>query len=212
MDEYIEISIDVFDQQDQRAKVKKNLTVDVFIDEILREFDDLDRKNPLAYGLFLKGNPKPLDRSKSLNELDIHAQDELVFRYARSSPRIPLNPRHKVFLAEENTHKVFEIQWVPAVIGRADLGDPALNELLAVNLDPFKEGRRISRRHAQITNEDGQYYVESLATNNPTYLNDESTPITEKRRLQPNARIRLGKDLFVLTFILRESQDAGGNP
>ncbi len=204
MDDYIEINIDVFDQVGQRVKVLNSLTVDVFIGEILREFDDLDRKNPQAYALFLKGMPKPLDRHRTISQLDIHAQDELVFRYARASAREPLQGKTRVYLLEESTHKLFEILWQPAIIGRVDAADPLHNELLAVNLEPFREGRRVSRRHAQITYEDGQYLIESLSSNNPTFLNDETEMIVQKRRLLPNTRIRLGRDVFVLTFLLRE--------
>jgi len=207
VDEYIEISIDVFDQLDQRVKVKKTLTVDVLVQEILKEFDDLDRRTPQAYGLFLKGVAKPLDGSKTIDQLDIHAQDELVFRYARSSAREPLHGKTRVYILEESTHKLFEIQWQPAIIGRPDAADPFHNELLAVNMEPFREGRRVSRKHAQITVEDGQYFIESLASNNPIYLNDETEPVTQKRRLQQNTRIRLGRDIAVLTFLLREGAD-----
>ncbi len=208
MDETIEISIDVFDQQDQRARVKTSLTVGMLIDEILREFDDLDSRNPGAYGLYLKDTTRPLDRGSTLKELDIHAQDELVFRYARTSPRISLRGPQQVYLIEETTHKVFELQWVPAILGRPDAADPAHNELLAVDLSAFPDSRRVSRRHAQITLEDGQFTIESLALNNPTYLNDEREPITQKRRLLPNMRIRLGESVIVLTFIYREAEGA----
>jgi len=206
VDEYIEISIDVFDQLDQRVKVKKTLTVDLLVQEILKEFDDLDRRTPQAYGLFLKGVSKPLDGTKTVDQLDIHAQDELVFRYARSAAREPLSGKTRAYIVEETTHKFFEIQWQPAVIGRPDASDPYHNQLLAVNMEPFKEGKRVLRRHAQITVEGGQYYIESMASNNPTYLNDETDPIAQKRRLQQHTRIRLGRDIAVLTFLLREGQ------
>jgi hypothetical protein len=204
MDEYIEISIDVFDQLDQRAKVKKNLTVEVFVDEILREFDDLDRKNPQSYGLFLKGNTHPLDLGKTLEQLDIHGQDELVFRYARSLQRAALPERQNVFLIDDSTHKVFELHWSPAIIGRPDSSDPAHNELLAVNLEPYPEGRKASRRHAQITYEDGQYYLESLSDTNPTFINAEHKPISGKRRIQSSTSIIIGKGLFKFYFIVRD--------
>ena len=205
MEETIDISIDVFDQEDQRARVKTGLTVSGLIDEILKEFDDLDRKTPQAYALYLKGATRPLARERTLKELDIHAQDELIFRYARTSPRILLRGTRQAYLLEETTHKVFELGWVPAVIGRPNATDPAANELLAVNLEPFPDSKKISRRHAQITLEDGQFMIESLADNNPTYLNDEREPITGKRQLLPNTSIRLGMGVIVLTFIYREA-------
>ena len=153
-DEYIELNIDVFDVTDQRAKVRKTLTVRGLMDEILREFDDLDRKTPEVYSVFLKGSSKPLPRDQSLSQLDVQARDELVFKYTRQTNRRKITGVSEAFLKEDRTEKVFDIQWQPALIGRPD-SDPVHSELLAVNLEPFRDSQRISRRHAQILVEDG---------------------------------------------------------
>lgn len=200
MDDYVEITIDVFDVTGQRANVRKTLTVAGFIDEILREFDDLERKTPEAYGLFLKGQDKPLDRDRTLSQLDIQTHDELEFKYARSSGRGKIVGGGRAFFRDDKTQKEFDILWQPAIIGRQD-ADPAHNELLAVDLSAFPEGRRISRQHAQVTFVNDRYYLESLSPNNPTYLNDEKSPIIEKRRLESGDKIRLGKNIITITFV-----------
>ncbi len=199
-DEYIELTIDVFDSTGNLAKVRKTLTVRRLIDEILREFDDLDRSTPEAYAVYLKNQSKPLDRDSTLAQLDIQAHDELELRYSRRSVRERLSGGKRLFLRDESTGQAFAIDWQPALIGRPDV-DPTHNELLAVNLEPFPNSLRVSRRHAQISEDRGVFYVESAAFNNPTFLNSETTPIAGKRRIQSGDRIRLGKSGIVLTVM-----------
>ncbi len=206
-DEYIELNIDVFDVTDQRAKVRKTLTIRGLMDEILREFDDLDRKTPEVYSMFLKGSSKPLPRDQSLSQLDVQARDELVFKYTRQTNRRKISGAPEAFLKEDRTEKVFDLSWQPALIGRPD-SDPVHSELLAVNLEPFRDSQRISRRHAQILVEDGAYYIESLAQNNPTFLNKDRQPISGKRRLKAGDKIRIGNDILILTFGIRTPQPA----
>lgn len=210
-DEYIELNIDVFDVTDQRAKVRKTLTIRGLMDEILREFDDLDRKTPEVYSLFLKGSNKPLPRDQNLSQLDVQARDELVFKYTRQTNRRKISGAPEAFLKEERTDKVFDLLWQPAIIGRPD-SDPVHSELLAVNLEPFRDSQRISRRHAQILVEDGAYYIESLAQNNPTYINKDRQPVSGKRRLKAGDKIRIGNDILILTFGTRAPQPAAEVP
>ncbi len=196
-DEYLLLNIDVFDVAGNQAKVRKSLTINGLIEEILREFDDLDRKTPAAYAMYLKGNLKPLERDKTVAQLDLQTRDELEFRYARRSRRDPTGVTRRAYLWEEKTRKIFELTWQPALIGRPD-ADPAHNELLAANLETFADGLRVSRRHAQITVDDGEFYIESLSDTNPTYVND--VPITERYKLQSGDKIRVGKTHIILTF------------
>ena len=70
-EEYILINVDVFDQKGNQAKVRKSLSIGGLIDEILREFDDLDRRIPHAYAIYLRNHLQPLDRNRTLGQLDI---------------------------------------------------------------------------------------------------------------------------------------------
>ena len=147
-DEYLLLNINVFDTAGNQAKVRKSLTIDGLIEEILREFDDLDRRTPEAYGIYLKGQAKPLERLRNISQLNLQPRDELDFRYARRSRRETLQATRRAYLWEERTRKIFELRWQPALIGRPD-SDPAHNELLAANLESFPDGLRVSRRHAR---------------------------------------------------------------
>ena len=197
-DEYMLINIDVFDQKGNQARVRKALTIGGLIDEILREFDDLDRRIPHAYAIYLKNHAQALDRNRTLAQLDIQPRDELEFRYARRSRREALPATRKAFLHEEATRRIFELRWQPAVIGRPD-SDPAHNELLAINCEQFADGLRVSRRHAQITADRGEFYLESLSPNNPTVVNEEE--VTQRRKLRSNDRIRMGKTQICFLFV-----------
>jgi hypothetical protein len=83
MDDYIDVKIDVFEHTDQRARVRKGLTVNDLIAEILREFDDIVADSPEKYAIYLKGFDHPLKPVETLAQLDIQPQDELVFDYVR---------------------------------------------------------------------------------------------------------------------------------
>lgn len=199
MDDYIELKIDVFDITGQRARVRKSISVATLIDEVLLEFDDLDRRLPESYGLFLRGQDRPLDRTRTLDELDIQNYDELEFKYAKAGVRGKLHGAVEAVLRDESTGMVYPITWQPALIGRPD-ADPSHNELLAVNLASHPEGRRISRRHAEILLEGGLYYIESLSENNPTYLNNQQ--VTGRRLLQSGDKIGLGRTTLTLVFYM----------
>jgi hypothetical protein len=162
MDDYIELSFDVFDTSGVRGRVKKTITVSDLINEVIKEFDDLDTKKPEAYALYPKGKNKVLDRNRKIMDLDIQMHDELEFKYSRSSSREAITGAERIFLVEENTRKLYEIQWHPAILGRPD-ADPAHNELLAVNLEPIPNSLLVSRKHAQITMEGKNFFIESLS-------------------------------------------------
>ena len=93
MDEYVEVKIDIFEHTGQRAKILRNLTISNLIDEIFKEFDDVASENPAKYGVYLKGNPKPLRNNATITELDLQPQDELTFEYRQQNVREALLPQ-----------------------------------------------------------------------------------------------------------------------
>ncbi len=204
--EYLDLIVDVFDNTGQRARVKKALTAGELIGEILREFDDIDQKTPEAYALFLRGEEKPLERGLSMEQLNIQDHDELVFKHARPSERQSSAAGAKqYYLLEVQTRARYEIHWQPAIIGRPD-NNPSHNELLAINLQNSPGGMSISRRHAQITFEGEQYFLEALSATNPTFLNDTPLPVQSKTALQPGDHISLGLSRIELVFTAEDSQ------
>lgn len=200
MSDYLEVTIDVFDEAGQRASVLRTLSVRGLIDEVVREFDGLEKGAAQSYALYLKDGNKLLDPNQTLGEQGIADHDELVFGWvqaARTPGRLVISGRRPAVLREEQTGLIFPIEWQPAVIGRPHT-DPALNRMLAVDVSSLPNSRRVSRRHAQITERDGQYYLESLSAHNPTYV--AGVQVTGKRPLQPGDRLHLGGSGIVLVF------------
>ncbi|MAT42813.1 MAG: hypothetical protein CL609_10755 [Anaerolineaceae bacterium] len=203
MIEYLDLVFDIFDQTGQKAKVNKNLTISELMDEIIKEFDDLNNDHSVEYALFLKGNPKPLDKQKSLESLNIQMFDELVFQYASGTPRdvIEVKENCNAYVLVESLNENIKIEWQPAIIGRPD-NDPTHNKLLAINLQSAANGMSVSRKHAQILEEDHHYFIEPLSTYNPTYLNDETLPIEGKRELFNNDLLFISKARIKLVFTI----------
>lgn len=200
MDDYLDLNIDIFDQPRQHAKVLRTLTISGLVDEILKEFDDMDRGKPEGYALFMRGKNTPLDPRMTIGQLDLQMHDELVFGYAKvaAAPAV-VRGADRGFIVEEGSGAVFEIKWSPALIGRSS-SDPSHNAALAVNLKFIEQGGHISRRHAQLVFSDDHYSLEPLSTNSPTYLNDTTSPIEGRVRLQQGDCIYLSHNLIRLMF------------
>ena len=198
-DDYIEIRITILDDLRSTVKVKRSLSISRLIEEILKEFKDLDHANPLIYAIYNHGSENPFPNQATLAKLDIRSQDELDFRYVGISGRRPLKPDQYFFLTDE-TGKTHEVTWYPAVLGRPT-GALEENSLLAVDLQFHRDGQKISRRHAKIAFMDGEYYIESLSAENPTYINNDPLPIKGLRKISNGDHIYLGKPKIKLTFL-----------
>src|SRR5574341_867634 len=209
MDEYIDVKIDVFEHTGQRARVRKGLTVNDLIAEILREFDDIVADSPEKYAIYLKGFDQPLKPVETLAQLDIQPQDELVFDYVRQAIRRMLEVHQYATLREESTGKEFDVQWQPAVIGRPST-DVDHNIILAVNVQLLSDGKTISRRHAQITFSEGRYFIEPLAEQNPTFLNGKELMAHSKREIRNNDKLAFGNNRLTMTFSTRSPRESRG--
>ena len=199
MSDYIDVKIDIFEHQDQRARILESLKPADLIQEILKEFDDIPTDSPDKYAIFLKGMERPLNPASSMATLDIQPQDILVFDYIRQPIRQMLEPKDYAFLREETTGKVYDIQWQPAVIGRPD-SDVGHNIILAVNVTLLPNGMTVSRKNAQITFSESRYYIEPLAEHNPVFLNGKEIPLNGKRELKNNDRLAIGRTKVSFVF------------
>jgi len=204
MTDYLEVTFNIFDYTGQRAKIRTDITVETLIQEILKEFDDLDRKTPEAYALYLKGLEKPFERDKAISSLDLQLKDELELRYINTSAREGIGEAPQAFMEDIVTHQRFVIAWQPAVIGRTS-SDPSHSDLLAVDLSYHPAYNRVSRRNAQVTYDAHGYYIEPLSANNPIRMRGEQALITQKRLLKPGDQVCFGGGKIVLSFNL-------GNP
>ncbi len=201
------LRIDIFEQQNQRALVLPTLTPTALVDAILQEFREIEylSDNPADYRLQRINEPTPLAETITVAQL---AQEERLTLVEADLP-LPTDaqrPTHPIYLREQQSGKVYKLHWCPAVIGRPDPGQ-AQNGQLAVNLEGYKGGLRVSRRHASIVEEQGEYFVYSLSPRNPTYHQGSS----EQRKLITEHKhpLRHGDTLFLegsditLKFLIR---------
>ncbi len=205
------INSDLFnDEPDQEASIRENLPVRTLLAETRREFN-LPEAN---YTFKVKSTGKVLDPEKTLEQMGVHTGAVLVLARERRAPvaeplmstdisrKLPITGPYHASLREDESGQGFEIQWQPAIIGRPDASNPNSVEMLAVNLGPFEGSKTVSRFHARITEQSGQYFIESITDHNPTYLNDSLIRMGERRFLQTGDKIRIGK--FSFTFTIRQ--------
>ncbi len=210
MNDRLNLTIDIFDAKDQVAQVLSNLDEQGLIGAILQEFgDEFDflGADPAAYRLLRSEDNTSLDPETPIGE-QLKQRTHLVLADLESP--LPLNakpPASSVYLRDAVGENVFKLNWLPAIIGRPDNSHPQ-NELLAVNLESYATGLRVSRRHAQILVEDGEYYVEGMASN-PTLLQkpgdlDPIDVTTERQRLEHGDVIKLSRSTIDLRFVVRD--------
>ena len=203
MDDYLDIKIDVFEHTDQRARVRRSLTIHGLMEEILKEFDDISAVSPEKYAIYLKGIDKPVSKSLTIIELDLQPQDELVFEYKHQNVRENLLPEQVAYLREEKTGKLFEISWSPALIGRPT-AEAEHNLMLAVNVQNIPQGITISRKHAQILFSDDQFYLEPLAETNPVTINSEKVDFGTSKEIKNNDKLTFGNQKVAMTFLTQQ--------
>lgn len=199
MDDYLDLIIDIFDQPRQHARVLRSLTIAGLIDEILKEFDGLDRSKPESYAVTLRGKESALDPRQTIGQLDLQIHDELVFSYARTSNRAAVRAVDRAFFYESENDQIFEIRFTPALIGRAS-SDPAHNAQLGVNLKSHPQSGHISRRQAQILLSNGEYFLETLSANSPTFINKRDVPISGRAKITSGDQVFLSSVFIRLTF------------
>lgn len=205
----LELSIDVFDRLEQRALVLPTISRTDLVSSILQEFSELDflGDSPNEYQLIKSADNMPLVDDKALNEQQLANGQRL--RFVEHEPVIPEDahaPTKSIYLRNLRSGKVYKLHWVPAIIGRID-PDASDNDQLAVNLEADQVGLRVSRRHASIVEEDGQFYVTSLSQN-PTSIQDSDgniATINRRWKLQNGNIIHLDRSGISFKFIVRES-------
>lgn len=203
----LEVRIDIFEKTDQRALALPSLTPPQFIEAMIQEFRELEylSDSPAEYQL-----RKAQDRSSLADNQPLGEQIKPGERLILVENGVPLPadtklPGQPVYLREQTTGKVYKLNWLPALIGRPDKSQPH-NEWIAVNLDGYKTGLRVSRRQAKISEENGQYFIESLSSN-PTALkrgNGATVPVSSgKQPLRHGDVIYFERSNIALKFIVR---------
>ena len=205
----IELKIDLLDRSNQRALALPTISAQELITAILQEFDELDYlgKSAEDYLLYRVEENTALDSSLPLSQ-QVGANTRLVLKEREMAiPSGARLPTHPAYLREMKSGTVYKLHWVPAIIGRPDKNQPQ-NHLLCVNLETHASGVRVSRRHACITAEQDQFYIEALS-NNPTLLRRDTLTTevtTDKQPLHDGDVIVLGRSDIALKFVVRDGQ------
>lgn len=204
----LELFIDVFDQPKQRALALPTITRNELVASILQEFREFDflSDNPAQYQLLKADDNSPLLDEKPVGEQQVTKGQHLLF----AEQELPLpegttRPSQPIYLRDLGSGKVYKLHWLPAIIGRPD-ADAADNAQLAVALEAEQTGLRVSRRHASITEENGQFYVASLSQN-PTSIQDSdgnTATIGRRWKLQNGNVIHLERSGISFKFIVRQ--------
>lgn len=209
----LDITLDVFDLKNQRARPLANLTPAEFITATLDEFSEIDYLSNRAdqYQLVNNADGQLLDEDTALGE-QIGSNAHLAI-IDREIP-LPANSRpmrDDVYLREMGTGTVYKLHWQPAIIGRSDK-NVGQEEFLIANFETLPLGLRISRRHASISERNGQYYIKQLSRN-PTLVesaNGSTTTLTnDARQLQHGDHIKLERSGADLKFIERAKVESG---
>jgi predicted component of type VI protein secretion system len=166
----LDLRIDVFEEEDQWAKPLASLKPPELIAATLQEFRELEYLSGKAddYLLLKKEDMTPLNPDESLQEQALNDARLVLQERERPLPPGTKRPSHPIYLRDQTSGKVFQIPWVPAIIGRPD-PNQAHDDWLAANLESYPSGLRVSRRHAQITEKNGRFYIHSLSRN-PTII------------------------------------------
>jgi hypothetical protein len=202
------INSDLFDITPQDASVRENLPVRILINETRKEFNLMD---DAVYSMRVENTKQTLDPDKSLEQQGVATGAKLTFVRDKRAPvreaaargnsneRQPIRGAVQGLLREKVTDQLFEIAFQPAIVGRPDPTNTQTGNLLAVNLGTFEGAKSVSRYHARLTEDDGQFFLESLADHNPAFLNGSIVRVGEKRVLIPGDMVGVGKITLVFS-------------
>ncbi|MBX3010471.1 MAG: FHA domain-containing protein [Caldilineaceae bacterium] len=203
------LRIDIFDQHQQRALVLPTLTPPALVTAILQEFRALEylSTDPAHYYLCKVGTQTPLPEQTFLGQL---AQDEQLILTETELPLPPgtQRPTKALYLREGQQGAVYKLHWWPAILGRPDATQPH-QAWVAVNLEKYPGGLRVSRRHLQIEEaQGGGYTVHSLSPRNPAYrctaAGQQELITTQKLPLHHGDSLLLEGSELTLKFLIRE--------
>ncbi|MCG8346237.1 MAG: FHA domain-containing protein [Chloroflexales bacterium] len=206
----IELFVDVLAEKNQRALVLPNVTVTELVEEILQEFRTLDHLSDLAddYQLLKVRDRSLLDPSAQIGKQLANHDHLVLVEHEPPLPEKTRRPTKHLYLRDADTGKVYKLHWQPAIIGRPE-NTQQQKSVISVDLTGHERALRVSRQHAQISEENGQYYIQRLSQNPTTIKDEQGATIVldmEKRPLQPGQIIYLDNSRIALTFLVREKE------
>jgi hypothetical protein len=206
----LELLIDVFDKKAQRALALPTITPPELVEAVLQEFREIEYLGaaPNEYSLLKAADHAPLNNDSQIGQQLAPNEQLLLSENVAPVPKNAQRLTQHVYLREQAAGTVYKLHWQPAIIGRPD--KQTRNELLAVNLGAHAAGAHVSRRHAQISEENGSFYITSLSQQNPTSIRDAKGAIiamlgAQKHPLQHGDIISLDYSRIMLKFIIRST-------
>jgi hypothetical protein len=205
----LDLRIDVFEKPAQWAKPLPNLKPPELVDAILQEFQELEYlgDSSAEYRLVAADNEEAaLQEDVQLAQQVANESRLKLLEVERPLPPGTQRPSQAIYLRDVANGKVYKLHWLPAIIGRPDKNQPH-DDRIAVDLESYQTGLRVSRRHAQITEQNGRFFIEGLSRNPTTVKNDEGAEAVgdRKRPLQHGDLIQLERSNITLKFIVRQS-------
>ena len=206
----LELLIDVFDHPRQRAIALPTLLPAELVAAVIGEFQEIEflGSDPARYQLINTATSAALDEQVRVSQ-QLAAGDRLTL-VERAEPLPPGTqpPSRPIYLRDQSSGAVYKLGWQPAIIGRVDSTQKD-NQQVAVNLSAHAAGQRVSRRHAQIVEAKGQFYVEQLAQN-PTIVKNKQGATTrverDRCRIEHGDTIVLENSQIALKFIVRDKE------
>jgi hypothetical protein len=170
---HLDLLIDIFDFVQQPARVLSKIKPPQLIEAIIQEFREIEylADDPAQYFLARVDDGASLDDSVELGRQHLTPRARLVLR-ERSvvAPEGALPLSWRIYLREQSLGRVYRLPWQPAIVGRrAESQAQGEAQQIAVDLQPFPTGLRVSRRHLSIGESGGQLTVENLS-NNPAFI------------------------------------------
>lgn len=169
----LDLLIDVFDQVEQPASVLPKIKPPQLIEAIIQEFREIQylADDPAQYYLARAGDGTPLEEDVEMSRQRLASGARLVLHERTLAAPAGAQPfSRRVYLREQSLGKVYRLVWRPAIVGRrAESPSQGDGQPVAVDLQPFATGLRVSRRHLSIDERDGQPTVENLS-NNPAFI------------------------------------------
>ena len=208
----IELLIDVFDQLAQRAIALPTLLPTELVAAVIEEFREIEflGSDPARYQLINTATRSALDEQMRLGQQLAGGERLALAEREEALPPGALPPNQPVYLRDQSSGAVYKLGWQPAIIGRADVAQKD-NQLLAVDLGGHPAGQRVSRRHAQIVEAKGQFFLEQLSQNPTIVKTKQGATIRVERdrcRIQHGDTIVLENSQIMLKFVVRDKESA----
>jgi hypothetical protein len=208
--------IDIFDRASQPAQVLPKIKPPQLVEAIIQEFREIEylADDPTQYYLARADDETPLDDGVELGRQRLAPGAHLLLcERTLVAPEGAQPFRQRVYLREQSLGKVYRLAWHPAIIGRrAESQAPGEAQQIAVDLQPFPTGLRVSRRHLSIGESDGDLVVENLS-NNPVLIQragGDQIPIqADKTSLLAGDIIFLERSQIALKVLLLSEAEHG---